>query len=182
MTRFLPLLAVVSIFGNPATGQSQLGPGATAPDFTLPYATQDTIVHEGISLTSLLSAGPIVLAFYPADWSGGCTKEMCTFRDNFAALSHLEVQVAGISGDYVHSHKAWARYHHLPFLLLSDHDHAVAKAYDSYNERSGYNRRTVYLIDAAGTIAYVDTAYSVSNKESYDNLVHAVEKVARDTR
>lgn len=182
MTRFL-LVGLVLFTGVCCAGaQTPLGIGDRAPAFTLPYATQDTIVHAGISLETLLSDGPVVLAFYPADWSGGCTREMCTFRDNFTDLSRLNVQVAGVSGDYVHSHRAWAQHHKLPFPLLSDHDHAVAQAYRSYNERTGYNRRTVYLINGAGRIAYKDTSYSVSNKESYDNLLQAVEGIGRDAR
>jgi peroxiredoxin len=175
-------LAVPVLFAALAVAQTPLRPGSSAPAFSLPYATKDTIAPTGISLDTAVRSGPVVLAFYPADWSGGCTKEMCAFRDNFAGLATLNATVLGISGDYVHSHRAWAQFHGLPFALLSDHDHAVARAYGSFNERSGYNRRTVFVIDTARTIAYMDTSYNVASGESFARLVRAVEELARETR
>ena len=76
--------------------------GDKAPLFTLSYATKDTIVNSGFSLASCIGKNYILLAFYPADWSGGCTKEMCTMRDSFTELSNLGCDVYGISGDYVY--------------------------------------------------------------------------------
>ena len=77
--------------------------GDTAPDFRLPYATQEAIhlkPEEQMALSSLRGKN-VILAFYPADWSGGCTKEVCTLRDTFAELSKLNATVLGVSGDYV---------------------------------------------------------------------------------
>jgi len=115
-----------------------------------------------------------VLAFYPADWSGGCTREVCTLRDNFTALGALHADVIGISGDYVFSHYEWAKHHNLPFRLASDHNHAVAKQYGSYNESSGHDRRTVFAIDKAGKVAYQDMAYSVRDSVSFGKLQDAL--------
>lgn len=154
--------------------ETALRVGEPAPDFTLPYATKEQIVREGMRLSDVSAKGPVILAFYPADWSGGCTKEMCTMRDNFADLG---VTVLGISGDYVYSHFEWAKHHNLPFPLLSDHDHAVARAYLSYNEETGYNRRTVYVVDTAGKIAYIDLSYRVDTSESFDKLKSALSSI-----
>ena len=110
--------------------------GQAAPDFKLPYATQEQIYlkpEEHMALSSLRGKN-VILAFYPADWSGGCTKEVCTLRDTFAELSKLNATVLGVSGDYVFSHHEWAKFHKLQFPLLSDHDHKVARLYGSYNE------------------------------------------------
>jgi peroxiredoxin len=151
--------------------------GDRAPDFTLPMATKDTLVPSGIRLSSIIGKGVIVLAFYPADWSGGCTKEMCTLRDNFAELSRLGVSVYGISGDYIYSHREWAKYHNLQFPLLSDHDHSIAKRYQSYNASTGYNLRTVYIIDLGGRIAYQDLAYSAGSTDSLEKLRAALRAI-----
>ena len=95
-------------------------------------------------------------------------------RDNFAALEDLNAEILAISGDYVWSHYEWAKYHRLPFKLLSDHDHSIAKIYSSYNERSLYNKRTVYVIDKQGMIAYADLQYSVADLTDFENLKAAL--------
>jgi glutaredoxin-dependent peroxiredoxin len=153
--------------------------GEAAPDFKLPYATQEKLFmkpEEQMSLSSLRGKN-VILAFYPADWSGGCTTEVCTLRDTFAELSKLNAMVLGISGDYVFSHQEWAKHHNLPFPLLSDHDHRVAKAYDSYMEQYGFNKRTVYLIDKEGVVRYVNLAFKAGDKKDYDALRAELEKL-----
>lgn len=160
-----------------ATGAPKVG--EMAPDFKLPYATQEKIFirpEEHLALSSLRGKN-VILAFYPADWSGGCTKEVCTLRDTFADLAKLEATVLGISGDYVFSHHEWVKYHKLQFPLLSDHDHKVARMYASYDEASGFNKRTVFLIDKQGRIRYVNMAFRAGNKEDYDRLRAELEKL-----
>ncbi len=144
--------------------------GDKAPDFKLPYATKDTIVLDGISLYELVGKKNIVLAFYPADWSGRCTTQLCTFRDNFVELSKLNAEVLGISGDYVFSHREWAKHLNLPFKLLSDHKHEIAKLYNSYDENSGYNKRTVFVIDKSGKIVYINWRYNVRDPKHFEEL------------
>lgn len=160
-----------------ASSPNELKVSDPALDFTLPYATKDSVASENLKLSDLFGKRNIVLAFYPADWSGGCTKEVCTFRDNFAALSELNVEVLGISGDYEFSHHEWAKYHNLPFKLVADHKHEVAKTYNSYNEMYGWNKRTVYVIDKQGKIAYIDLKYSVRDMTSFDKLQEALRKL-----
>ena len=151
--------------------------GDAAPDFTLPYATRDSIAHEPLQLSQQLGKGNVVLAFYPADWSGGCTKEVCTLRDNFTALGAVHADVIAISGDYVFSHFEWAKHHDLPFRLASDHDHAVAKLYGSFNPEAGMNRRTVFVVDPKGKIAYMDLAYSTRDSVSFGKLQGVLAKL-----
>ncbi len=150
--------------------------GDAAPTFTLSSATKDTIVKDGFSLASSVGKNNIILAFYPADWSGGCTKEMCAMRDSFTELSKLGAEVYGISGDYVWSHREWAKHLGLQFPLLSDHDHAVAKTYQSYNPESGFNKRTVFVIDKMGKIAYMDLEYKAGTPDSFNKLKAALAK------
>ena len=144
--------------------------GDKAVDFTLPYATKDTMIFEGLKLSSIFGKGPIILAFYPADWSSGCTKEMCSMRDNFSDLQKLEAQIIAISGDYVYSHHAWAQHHNLPFTLASDYSGKIARLYDSWNEENNYCKRTVFLIDNDGKIAYRDLEYSVKDDADFLTL------------
>ena len=153
--------------------------GQAAPDFKLPYATQEGIhmkPEEQMTLASQKGKN-VILAFYPADWSGGCTTEVCTLRDTFAELSKLNATVLAISGDYVFSHQEWAKHHNLQFPLLSDHDHAVAKMYDSFNADYGFNKRTVYLIDKEGVVRYVNLAFKAGDKKDYDALRAELEKL-----
>lgn len=173
-----PIAATSNAANNdtPATGPKV---GEAAPDFKLPYATQEKLFlkpEEHMSLSSLRGKN-VILAFYPADWSGGCTKEVCTLRDTFAELSKLNATVLGISGDYVFSHHEWAKFHKLQFPLLSDHDHKVARAYDSYMEENGYNKRTVFLIDKNGVVRYTNMAFKAGDMKEYAALRSELEKL-----
>lgn len=169
------LFAATLAFGQDSAKPPQIGD--KAPDFSLPYATKDSVASEDLHLSALFGKKNIILAFYPADWSGGCTKEVCTLRDNFASLSELNATVLGISGDFEYSHREWAKFHNLPFILVSDHKQNVARAYASYNPESGYDRRTVYVIDKSGKIAYIDLKYSAGDIASFNKLKDALSKL-----
>jgi len=164
------------ILGASIQAQTPTAPtvGSTAPEFTLPYATKDSIARGFLKLSDYAGKRTVIVAFYPADWSTGCTKEVCTMRDNFAALQNLDAEVLAISGDYVWSHHEWAKFHNLPFKLLSDHSHAVAKLYDSFNDKSLYNRRTVFVVDKKGKIAYENLMYSVADLQDFEKLRSAL--------
>jgi len=168
------LLAIPSLLLSQTPAPREPAVGDLAPDFKLPYATKDSVAEEELTLSGFAGKRNVVLAFYPADWSGGCTKEVCTLRDNFSALATLNAEILGVSGDYEYSHHEWAKFHNLPFKLVADHSHAVAKLYASYNETSGYNRRTVVVIDKSGKIVYVDLHYSVRDMDSYTKLKAAL--------
>jgi glutaredoxin-dependent peroxiredoxin len=179
--RALLIAAAVAVAAGAAVADDMPAPrvGDVAPDFNLPYATRDSVFRDSLKLSALVAAKKnVVLAFYPADWSGGCTKEVCALRDNFAALGGLNADVVGISGDYMFSHYEWAKHHNLPFRLASDHSHAVAKRYGSYNETYGYNKRTVFVVDRSGKIAYEDLAYSPRDSVSFTKLQGALKTLA----
>ncbi|MBA2731676.1 MAG: peroxiredoxin [Acidobacteria bacterium] len=153
--------------------------GQAAPDFRLPYATLEKIYlkpEEHPALSSMRGKN-VILAFYPADWSGGCTKEVCTLRDTFAELVKLNAAVLGISGDYVFSHHEWAKFHKLQFPLLSDHDHKIARLYGSYNEAVGYNNRTVFLIDKEGVVRYSNLEFKAGDAKDYNRLREELTKL-----
>lgn len=173
-TIILGILICSSISFAQTERYPELKVGDMAPDFDLPFATKDSLGTSDIRLSTLVGEKNIVLAFYPADWSGGCTKEICTLRDNFSDLAKLNSNVIGISGDYVYTHHEWAKHHNLPFILASDHKHEVASRYRSFNETTGYNKRTVYVVNKEGKIAYIDLMYSTKDMTSFDKLQDAL--------
>jgi peroxiredoxin Q/BCP len=102
----------------------------------------------------------LVMYFYPKDFTGGCTAEVCTFRDDIAKLRKAGASVVGVSLDNVTSHAQFAAKYHVPFPLLADADHSVAISYGVLTSDNGvdYAKRTTFLIDPQGRIAkiYVD--------------------------
>jgi glutaredoxin-dependent peroxiredoxin len=175
----LGVVMLSAFLATVALAQSGPAPkvGELAPDFLLPYATKDSIARSPIELSKVIGRRAIILAFYPADWSSGCTKEMCTMRDDFSDLSSLNAELLPISGDYVFAHHEWAKQQNFPFRLLSDHLHKVAKLYDSFNEKYGFNKRTVFVIDKQGKIAYENLDYSVADNDDFNSLKAALKKI-----
>ena len=94
--------------------------GERAPEFTLPDDT-----GKDRSLTELLSSGAIVLYFYPADFTPGCTRQACTLRDLHADIQRAGLRVVGVSPQGAESHAKFREKHALPFVLLSDEDAAL---------------------------------------------------------
>ena len=121
--------------------------GTNAPDFEL--ADQDGKKH---TLKSLLAAGPLILYFYPADFTPGCTKEACSFRALQSDLLRAKLRVVGVSPQDTESHKRFSEKHGLNFPLLADPDKRVVKAYDVDGPLGLGVRRGTYLIGRDGTI------------------------------
>jgi glutaredoxin-dependent peroxiredoxin len=168
------IVLTLFLWGRLAFSQDTLKVGDIAPDFSLPYATKDSVAQDSLTLTHLVGTRYIILAFYPADWSGGCTKEMCMMRDNFSEISTLDAELLPISGDYKFAHHEWAKSQNFPFKLVSDHLHLVARKYSSFSEGMGYNKRTVFVVDKQGKIAYVDLHYSLLDAGSFEKLKDAL--------
>jgi peroxiredoxin Q/BCP len=121
--------------------------GARAPEFTLPDAD-----GRPVSLSNLLSGGPLVLYFYPADFTPGCTREACKLRDLHSEIEAAGLVVAGISPQGPESHRAFRERHQLPFTLLSDIDKTVIRMYDVQGPLGFGVRRATFLIDQARNI------------------------------
>jgi peroxiredoxin Q/BCP len=118
--------------------------GERAPEFTLPDQS-----GTDRSLTQLLSAGAIVLYFYPADFTPGCTRQACMLRDLHTEIQKAGLHVVGISPQAPASHLKFREKHGLPFDLLSDENKTVIKMY-GLNGPLGFGvRRASYLIDAS---------------------------------
>lgn len=131
----------------------RLEPGDRAPAFTLP--DQD---GKPVSLAEL-AGSPVVVYFYPADDTPGCTKEACQFNDNLSAFQRSGAAVVGISPDGAASHVRFRDKYGLSFPLLSDTGHEVMSAYGAWGEKTMYGKKTVgtirstFLVDADGKIA-----------------------------
>ena len=129
--------------------------GAKAPAFSL--AADD---GSKVKLADL-KGSPVVLYFYPADDTPGCTKEACAFRDRKAELTKLGAKVLGVSPDNVASHVKFRDKFKLNFPLLADEGHQVAEKYGAWREKNMYGKksmgvqRSTFLIDAAGKVAKV---------------------------
>ena len=118
--------------------------GTLAPEFTLP----DQNGRE-TSLSMLLNRGPVILYFYPADFTPGCTRQACAIRDLYTQVQRVGLVVAGISPQKSARHRAFQQRYELPVTLLSDPSKTVIKMYD-VNGPFGFGvRRATLLIDPA---------------------------------
>ena len=129
-----------------------LAQGVKAPDFTLP----DKDGNE-ITLSSFLGK-KVVLYFYPKDNTPGCTRQACAFAGAYEGFKAKNIVVIGVSKDSTASHQKFADKYNLPFILLSDKDLEVIKAYDVWKEKKLYGKtalgviRSTYIIDENGNI------------------------------
>ena len=150
--------------------------GAEAPRFALPWASGSAIGEEGDPFDLAKEVGKtVVLAFYPKDFTRGCTAEMKAFTEQYEELFGKGVVVVGISSDSLTTHKRWAESLGLPFKLLSDPDQRVARLYGSARPR-GYNRRTVFVIGPKGKVAYREMRFGALDPKAYEALKQAVKK------
>ena len=129
--------------------------GKPAPAFCLPDAENNTVCLEQFR------GKWVVLYFYPKDNTPGCTIEAMQFNAALEQFAGFGAQVIGVSGDSPQSHRNFAARHSLTILLLSDEEHTVLKAYDSWKPKTMFGReflgtmRDTFLIDPAGTVVAV---------------------------
>ena len=129
--------------------------GKPAPEFALRSDAGDVV------RLSALRGKPVVLYFYPADDTPGCTTQACGIRDAWSEFERAGAQVLGVSPDDEASHVSFKEKYGLPFTLLADPDHATAEAYGVWVEKTSFGRtymgveRSTFVIDADGTVARV---------------------------
>ena len=146
--------------------------GDTAPDFSLPSGTGETL-----SLKSLRGK-QVVLYFYPKDDTPGCTKEACGFRDDITRIERTNTVVLGVSNDDLTSHQKFSKKYGLPFTLLSDENKVVSKAYGVYKQKSMYGKtywgieRTTFVIDEKGKLKAVFPKVKVEGH--IEDVLHAL--------
>jgi peroxiredoxin len=149
--------------------------GSKAPDFTLMNENR-----EPVTLSSQ-KGHPVVLAFFPAAFSGVCTKELCTFRDSMAKLNNAKAQVYGISVDTFFTLAAFKKDQNLNFPLLSDFNKDVIRAYGAFNEDmiglKGIAKRSTFVIDGDGIVRHAEVLDDARNEPNYDKVFDTLNKL-----
>ena len=150
-----------------------LAAGTPAPDFTLPSAPDRTA-----SLRDLRGR-PVILAFYPADWSPVCGDQMALYNEVLPEFRRYQAELLGISVDGAWCHAAFASARNLRFPLLADFEPkgAVARRYGVYRDGDGFNERALFVIDGGGVIrwSYVSP---VGVNPGADGILRALEALA----
>jgi thioredoxin-dependent peroxiredoxin len=153
--------------------------GQRAPDFSLPWANKDGVgpIESPYQLASDRGK-TVVVAFYPKDFTKGCTAEMQTFAEQYDSLFGPNVVLVGISTDSLSTHSRFAASLGLPFRLLSDPDQRVSKQYAS-KDPEGYNRRTVYVVGPDGRVKFRNLNFNALDPSDYAELRAAVRSSTR---
>lgn len=157
--------------------ESALPPGTPAPDFSLRSTPDQTV-----SLRELRGR-PVVLIFYPADWSPICTDELAVFNQLLPEFERFDAQVLGISVDGVWCHTAFADARNLNFGLLADFEPKgeVSKRYGVYRQQEGTSQRANFVIDADGVIAWNEVSPTGINPGA-GGVLEALERLAGQQR
>jgi thioredoxin-dependent peroxiredoxin len=187
------LFALIGLgFFGPPSAAAQNGPGTLrarveggpdvgqrAPDFSLPWANREGV---GPIESPYQLAGDrgktVVVAFYPRDFTKGCTAQMRTFAEQYDSLFGPEAVLVAISTDSVQTHGRFAKSLGLQFRLLSDPEQRVSKQYASKHP-DGYNRRTIYVIGPDGRVRYRNLRFNALDPKDYADLRFAVRSSTR---
>jgi peroxiredoxin len=151
---------------------SILKPGSKAPDFTL-----KTTPDQSVSLRDFRGS-PVVLAFYPADWSPVCTDQMGLYAQVMPEFKKFNAEVLGISVDGIWTHLAFSKDRKLNFPLLSDFEPkgAVSRAYGAYEHRVGESARALFVLDQKGIVRWSMLSPDGVNPGA-DGILSALEKL-----
>lgn len=149
--------------------------GTMAPDFALPDANGQLV------RLSELRGQPVVLVFYPLDWSPGCSQQLDLYQSELAEFERRGARLLGISVDSIYSHGAWAAVRGLGFPLLSDfHPKGqVARQYRVYRETDGFSDRALYVVDPQGYIRYARVSPYLHHVPPIEELFAALDALWR---
>lgn len=178
------------MMGQQATETVQLEPGDTAPHFAA-----ETADGESWDSRDQYGDGWVVVYFYPAAMTGGCTAQACSFRDNRTKLTEMGADVVGISGDRQENLRIFKRLNNLNFPLISDRDGAIARAFGVETRDGGTITREVdgetveltrdittsrwtFIIDPSGTVVYKDTEVDAAGDS--ERILAALEELQRE--
>lgn len=164
--------------GLTATSVSEpLLAGTVAPDFSL-YATPD----QQLSLNEL-KGNPVILAFYPADWSSICGDQMSLYNELLPTFGEYRATVLGISVDSAWCHQAFSKDRNLNFSLLADFEPkgAVARSYGVYDARLGVCKRALFVIDEKGVVAWSYVSPMAINPGA-DGILNALDALANSPK
>ena len=150
--------------------------GSKAPDFKLMNDKR-----EEVTLSSQ-KGHPVVLAFFPAAFTGVCTKELCTFRDSMAKLNAANATVYGISVDTSFSLAEFKKQQNLNFPLLSDFNKEVIQAYGVFNPDmiglKGIAKRSTFVIDKDGVVRHAEILEDARNEPNYDKVFETLKTLS----
>jgi peroxiredoxin len=151
-----------------------LPPGTAAPEFTL-HVTPD----QSLALSELRGR-PVILAFYPADWSPVCGDQMALYNEILSEFQKFNAELLGISVDGVWCHEAFSQNRHLHFPLLADFEPkgAVAQLYGAYRNHDGTSERALFVIDKNGIITWSYLS-PVAVNPGADGILDALEKLPK---
>jgi peroxiredoxin len=146
--------------------------GTKAPDFSLPVAPD-----RKISLSEL-KGKPVILAFYPADWSPVCGDQMALYNEILPEFKEHGAELVGISVDGAWCHAAYAKDHNLHFPLAADFEPkgAVSRAYGAYRDGEGFSERALFVIDKNGVITWSYLSPILVNPGA-DGILQALEEL-----
>src|SRR5207249_11653018 len=158
---------------TPVTG-GPVAPGTRAPDFTM-HSTPD----QTVSLRDLRGR-PVILAFYPADWSPVCGDQMALYNEILPEFRRFNAELLGISVDGVWCHAAFARHQKLHFPLLADFEPKgeVARRYGAYREIEGVADRALFVIDTGGAIQW-SYCSPIAINPGADGILEALERLPK---
>lgn len=147
--------------------------GDKAPDFKL-YSTD----KKEVSLSDF-AGKTLVLHFFPQAFTGVCTQQLCTMRDNFSYYSDLNAEIVGISVDSVFTLAKFKETEGINFTLLSDFNKTVSPSYGAFYDEfvmgmKGVSRRAAFVIDGAGIVRYAEVLESAGNLPNFDAIKAAV--------
>jgi peroxiredoxin len=158
---------------TPANPPAILAAGTRAPDFAL-NATPDQVLR-----LSELRGRPVILVFYPADWSPICGDQVALYNEILSEFREYGAEILGISVDGVWCHAAFARDRNLHFPLLADFEPkgAVARLYGAYREEDGTSERALFVLDGDGVIRW-SYCSPVAVNPGADGILNALESIA----
>ena len=159
-------------YNERSTSGSALEPGDPAPDFTLPSGP-----HKKLSLSDFRGR-PVILAFYPADWSPVCGDQMALYNEVLPEFKRFNAELLGISVDGVWCHQAYRDHRNLHFPLLADFEPKgdVAKKYAVYRDGEGVTERALFVIDGEGRIAWSYVS-PIEVNPGADGILNALESL-----
>jgi thioredoxin-dependent peroxiredoxin len=151
---------------------SEIKIGSSIPTFSLPDQNGNLF-----DINSVIGKKNLVIYFYPKDDSPGCTKEACSFRDQFEAFNEADAVIIGISGQSVESHKEFAQRHNLSFTLLSDEGNKIRKRFGVPTNFLGLlPGRVTYVADKQGKVIYVFNSQTQAAKH-VDEALRILKKI-----
>lgn len=154
-------VAALAAAQQPAPPAPAVHVGQAAPDFELAYVTatpEHKFETHKVKLSDFKDKKNVVIAFFPAAFSPGCTSEMAKYAQQTGRFNKTNTDILGMSVDSMWANMAFREKLEVPFPILSDAKKDVAKTYGVYDEAQGTARRTTFVVDKSGVIQHIDMA------------------------